>query len=130
MISISSFFATGAATRLTAVLSGAGVILGALGAHAWKPMLSARPDGVDNWRTAVLYHLIHAAVMLVISYQGGRANRFAWWCFLIGVLGFSGSLYLLVGQGWKFLGPVTPLGGLFLLLGWTALAVRPFGKKL
>lgn len=128
---LDAFFESGAAVRVSAVVAGLGVALGAFGAHALKPVLEARPAALDGWKTAVLYHLIHAVVLLVLALQGSRANRVAWMCMLAGVLLFSGSLYLLTTLQWKFLGPVTPLGGLFMIAGWVALAVcvRPGNKS-
>lgn len=120
------FFESGNAVRFSALWAGLGVALGAFGAHALKPVLLQRPEGLDTWKTAVLYHLIHAVVMLVLALQGARANRVAWVLMAVGTFGFSGSLYLLGTVGWKALGPVTPLGGLFLLAGWVALAFKPW----
>lgn len=112
------------AVRVSALLAALGVALGAFGAHGLKPVLSAHPDGVNNWRTAVLYHLIHAVAMFALASRGERtkANALAWWLFLAGVCCFSGSLYLLTTLRWKFLGPVTPLGGLMMIAGWIVLA--------
>lgn len=119
-------FESGMAVRVTAAWAGLGVALGAFGAHGLKAVWLARSEGLDTWRTAVLYHLIHAVVMLVLAAQGTRANRMAWGLMLAGTLAFSGSLYLLATTGWKALGPVAPLGGVLLLAGWGALAWRPW----
>lgn len=102
------------------------VALGAFGAHGLKPVLLQRPDGVETWKTAVLYHMIHAVVMLVLALQGNRANRMAWLLMGLGTIGFSASLYLLSTMGWKVLGPVTPAGGLLLLAGWGCLVANPW----
>ena len=120
------FFESGTAARVSAVWAGLAVALGAFGAHGLKPVLLQRPDGLETWKTAVLYHLVHAVVMLVLALQGNRANRSAWLLMCVGTIGFSASLYLLSTAGWKFLGPVTPLGGAFLLAGWVCLAVKPW----
>lgn len=125
----SRFFTQGHAARVSAVVAALGVTLGAFGAHALREVLEKSPRGTDNWRTAVLYHLLHAVVMLWIAGARERANRLAWWLMLGGILLFSGSLYPLTTVGWKWLGPVTPLGGLLLIGGWIALAVRPWVER-
>lgn len=104
------------AYRLAAALAFAGVALGAFGAHALQEQLIAL-DTVKTWGTASMYHLVHAVTLLVISREYA-ARRLAWWAFFIGVLVFSGSLYLLSVTGIKWLGAITPLGGLAFLLGW------------
>lgn len=122
----SSFFTSGHAARVSAALAALGVMLGAFGAHALRPVLEQRMRGEENWKTAMFYHLLHAVAMLWIAGHRERANRAAWWCMLVGIILFSGSLYPLSTLGWKWLGPVTPLGGLFLIAGWVALAVKPW----
>jgi len=105
------------AQRLGAFLGLLGVILGAFGAHLLKATL-VRNDTVDVWHTAVLYQFVHALAMLALGQ--GTTLRFgtlaSWW---IGVFLFSGSLYVLAldpSQHWA--GPITPLGGLALIVGW------------
>ena len=99
-----------------------GVALGAFGAHALKDTLAANGT-IATWQTAVLYQLIHA-VALLTSPGGPWVNR----CWIAGVVLFSGSLYWLALGGPKFLGPVTPLGGISLLLGWALLAWHAFRR--
>lgn len=115
-------------TRLTtltaAVLGFLGVALGAFGAHALKPTLEAH-GSVETWKTAVLYHLLHAVAMLALagwrdSHAGPSGRVTALWT--AGVVLFSGSLYWLALGGPKFLGPITPLGGVAFLAGWALLA--------
>lgn len=104
-----------AAQLFGAVFALAGVILGAFGAHLLKPLLLAHGT-LDGWQTAVHYQFIHALALLALSRQLGRGPAVCW---LLGVLFFSGSLYLLTtnpGQVWA--GPITPLGGLLLIAGW------------
>lgn len=100
-----------------------GVLLGAFGAHAMRARLA--PDALHAWETAVQYQLWHALALLAVGLLAAR-HPSAWLTasgagFALGVLLFSGSLYLLAGLGLRALGPVTPLGGLLLLLAWAAL---------
>lgn len=112
-----------------AALGFAGVALGAFGAHALAPALALRPGAVQAWETAVLYHLVHAlAAMIaagVAAHTRGAARRWAGRAgilFLSGAVLFSGSLYLLALQVVpRWVGPVTPLGGVLLLAGWLVL---------
>jgi uncharacterized membrane protein YgdD (TMEM256/DUF423 family) len=89
-----------------------------VGAHALKERLSA--EGAEWWKTATIYHLVHAVAMLGSSRADGRASA-ATWCFAAGVLLFSGSLYALALTDVRALGAVTPFGGLALLAGWLLL---------
>ena len=94
-----------------------GVALGAFGAHALKAVLEGNGN-IDIWKTAVFYHLIHALVLFVITFSLKKFNHLSWFCFVGGILFFSGSLYLLALYQLSYLGPVTPLGGLMLICGW------------
>lgn len=95
-----------------------GVALGAFGAHALAPTLQAH--GTEAvWRTATLYHLIHGLALWLPASQKSKA----YWCFLTGIVLFSGSLYVLAGMNMRFLGAVTPFGGLFFLAGWALLTM-------
>ncbi len=123
------FFESGHAARVSAVWAALAVGLGAFGAHGLKEVLRQRPDGLEVWKTAVLYHLVHAVALWVIALQGGRANRTAWVLMLTGTLAFSGSLYLLSTMGWRAFGPVTPMGGVLLLAAWACLAFSPWRKE-
>jgi uncharacterized membrane protein YgdD (TMEM256/DUF423 family) len=108
-----------------------GVALGAFGAHALKATLTAH-DSVQTWHTATLYHLVHAAAALTVALAAGggdrppsaqRLLRAAAVCWIAGLTAFSGSLYGIALGGPAWLGPVTPLGGLALLAGWTLVVV-------
>lgn len=92
------------------------VTIGAFGAHGLKKHLS--PYGLEIYQTGVLYHLVHASVMIALAHDqlpgGKRASAF----FLFGILLFSGSLYILAITEIKKLGMITPIGGIFFLLGW------------
>jgi uncharacterized membrane protein YgdD (TMEM256/DUF423 family) len=98
-----------------------GVALGAFGAHGLKATLG-ETGGLENWKTAVLYQLVHAVALLALAARTEPVvGRVSWW-WTLGVVLFSGSLYLLaLGAPAKFLWPVTPAGGLALLLGWAVL---------
>ncbi len=103
-----------------------GVVLGAFGAHALTPVLS--PEAKHHYQTAVLYHFIHGLGLLAVGWLAilkpdDAAVRHAGWAFVVGILLFSGSLYLLSLTGMKKLGMITPLGGLSFLLGWLWLAL-------
>ena len=115
------------ALRLAAVLGFLGVALGAFGAHGLKDVLIANAR-IEDWRTAVLYHLVHAAVLVAIS-RGESVPRAAWCLFASGIVVFSGTLYALAITNVRWLGAITPLGGLALLGGWLALAFLRRGKS-
>lgn len=106
------------------VLGFLAVTLGAFGAHALKPMLMAR-GMVESWETAVLYHLVHSVALLALGFAReplpAAAGRIAG-CWAAGIALFCGSIYLLALGGPKWLGPVTPVGGLALLAGWALVA--------
>ncbi len=108
------------ALRFAAVFGFLGVALGAFGAHGLHDLL-VKNERLANWETAVLYHLVHAAVLVAIS-MGEKVPRLAWWLFASGIVVFSGTLYVLAITNMKWLGAITPLGGLALLGGWLALA--------
>jgi len=99
------------------------VALGAFGAHGLKELL-AQNGTAAFWEKAVLYHFIHA-VMLFILAERKIVPVVAWWSFLTGILFFSGSLYLLAVTNVRWLGAVTPIGGILFLLGWAWLIFRP-----
>ena len=109
------------AFRASAWLGFLAVALGAFGAHWLKDYLTVQ-GMVAVWDKAVFYHLVHAGVMLLLAGRQPFAVA-AWRCFGLGVLCFSGSLYAWVLTGAYWLVFVTPLGGLFLLLGWLWLAL-------
>ena len=105
-----------------ALLGATAVVLGAFGAHALRARLDA--SQLATWSTAVEYHLVHAAVLLALALYGASGSRAVGLpaaLFSAGIVLFSGSLYALVLGGPRWLGPVTPLGGLCLIGGWLAL---------
>lgn len=99
------------------------VALGAFGAHALKESLSVQ--ATDWWRTAVLYQALHTVPLLALGLlpETGRTARVAGVAVILGILLFSGSLYAMALSGQRWLGAVTPLGGLSLLAGWVALGL-------
>jgi uncharacterized membrane protein YgdD (TMEM256/DUF423 family) len=98
------------------------VVLGAFGAHVMHDVL-IQNETLEAWKTASLYHLVHALVLLVLALALPKA-RWAFYSFTGGILIFSGSLYLLALSNIKWLGAITPLGGLALLAGWLLLALK------
>lgn len=107
------------ATQLAASLGLIGVALGAFGAHKLKPVLLAN-DTTSLWQTAVLYHLIHAVAAL---WAAERAPLVVY-LWAVGILFFSGSLYTMSVVKLSWLGPITPLGGLFFLAGWAVIIFK------
>jgi len=110
--------------RAAAVLSGLAVALGAFGAHGLKAHVS--PEHLAVFETGVRYQFYHALALLALSLAGGRLWATVWtrataWLWLGGVLVFSGSLYLLVLTGQRWLGAITPFGGVAFLAGWASL---------
>lgn len=100
------------------------VAFGAFGAHGLKTVLTAQQ--LVTWETAVRYQMWHAFALALVSilaerFPSDRLLTLSGWLFFGGSLLFSGSLYLLCLSGPKWLGPITPVGGLLLLAGWLAL---------
>ena len=112
------FFALGALSALVAVAAGA------FGAHALRERLA--PEMLAVFEVGARYHMYHALALLAAAWAIGRwpggTAVTAGWLFVAGTLVFSGSLYLLSLTGQRWLGAVTPLGGLAFILGWAALA--------
>jgi uncharacterized membrane protein YgdD (TMEM256/DUF423 family) len=109
--------------RIAGVLCFLAVALGAFGAHGLRSTLEAQ-GMLDAWNKAVFYQFIHAIALLVLA-RYGPINRGACVLLLIGIFLFSGSLYLLALTNLRWLGAVTPLGGLCLLAGWAWLVLAP-----
>ncbi|MDX2262692.1 MAG: DUF423 domain-containing protein [Gemmatimonadales bacterium] len=112
------------AATLGASLAGLAVGLGAFGAHALRARVDARM--LEVFETAVRYQMYHALGLLAVAYYLGQEAPGAGgaaWSFLVGILLFSGSLYLMVATGHRWLGAVTPLGGVAFMLGWALLAL-------
>jgi len=119
-----------------ALLAAMGVIMGAFGAHALKSRIP--PESLDVLKTGVLYLFIHALACLLLSTlptgkTGERWLKFAGMTFLLGILLFSGSLFVIstksvTGVEIGFFGIVTPIGGLCFILGWLSLSIWGFRK--
>ncbi len=111
---------------LGALLGGLAVALGAFGAHALKARLS--PERLVTFETGVRYHFYHALALLAVglvqfNFPPAGNAALAGWLFVAGISLFSGSLYWLALGGPRWLGPITPLGGLALIAGWIGLAL-------
>ena len=112
--------------RIAAVLGFLGVSLGAFAAHGLKNHLE-QIGYAAQFETGVRYHMFHvvgiitAGLLLHLGRQDS-AIRWAPWCFLLGIALFSGSLYVMSLTGHRWLGAITPIGGVFLLAGWACLA--------
>ena len=104
------------ATRVAAATGFLAVALGAFGAHGLKDIL-AQNGTRAIWEKAVLYHFIHAVMLFLLAGRKPFAVC-AWWCFLVGIVIFSGSLYLLALTNAHWLGAITPFGGGSFLAGW------------
>src|SRR3989344_3889079 len=114
------FLLRGAANAALAVL------LGAFGAHSLKTHLSA--DMMAVYQTGLQYHLFHALGLLAVGFALKQIGDSAWlrwsgWLMLAGIVIFSGSLYVLSATGWKWLGAVTPLGGVSFIIAWALFIV-------
>jgi uncharacterized membrane protein YgdD (TMEM256/DUF423 family) len=103
------------------------VALGAFGAHGLQARLADVADGAKRlswWQTAAQYHLMHALAIGLVALVIAKIPmaRYAGFAFTLGTLLFSGSLYVMALGGPRWLGAVTPLGGLGFLAGWAVLA--------
>ena len=110
---------------LAAVLGGLAVALGAFGAHALRASL---PENLlSTFETGVRYHFYHALALIGVvvalnKWPQSSLPTAAGWLFLAGIILFSGSLYLLALTGVRWLGAITPLGGVAFIAGWVCLA--------
>lgn len=105
--------------KIFALLGFLGVVLGAFGTHKLK--ISVSPEFLDIWKTATMYLFFHVLAGLY-SLQSSKRLVSAY-CFLFGILIFSGSLYMLVSLQQPYLGMVTPIGGVSFLIGWFMLII-------
>ena len=113
---------------LAAIFGALGVGIGAFGAHGLAARLEAN-GRMDTFRTATLYHLIHVLAILGAAWVSTQFDSqyaiYAGYAFVVGILLFSGSLYVLaLWPGMRWLGPVTPVGGVLMIGGWATLMIR------
>ncbi len=122
---------------ITASIFGAlAVIAGAFGAHGLQHLIT--PKYLEVWHTAVQYQFYHVFALLFLStvttYKQKTVSAI-YYLFTLGIVFFSGSLYLLavnevLGWGWLFwMGPITPIGGLLFIAGWVTLTIAAFRNK-
>jgi uncharacterized membrane protein YgdD (TMEM256/DUF423 family) len=110
------------------ILGGLAVLFGAFGAHALKKILSE--EQLKSFEIGVKYQMYHAIVLLIVGFNfslNTASEKYMTYSFIIGIILFSFSIYGLVISSAKnkkirFLGPITPIGGLFLIIGWVFLA--------
>ena len=108
---------------LGAALAGLSVVAGAFGARALKSKLT--PELLTIFETAARYQMYHALglIMVAVVNEGSILITIAGWLFLGGIIIFSGSLYILSLTGIRWLGAITPIGGLAFIIGWACLAI-------
>lgn len=108
--------------RIAAIAGATAVGIGAFGAHGLESILEAN-SRLDTFETAVRYHFYHALALLVVAIwhhlqPKRKILEKSMWSFLIGIIIFSGSLYVLSLTGITWLGAITPLGGVAFIVGW------------
>lgn len=106
------------------ILGALSIVFGAFGAHTLKKILTE--EQLKSFETGVKYQMYHAITLLIIGFNIKTPSPLMTWCFIIGTLLFSFSIYGLVlsgakGKKLRFLGPVTPIGGMLLVFGWILL---------
>jgi uncharacterized membrane protein YgdD (TMEM256/DUF423 family) len=118
---------------VAAILGGLSVAAGAFGAHALRQKLSER--AIEIFQTGVHYQMYHALALLLVALLLGRAEAgqstlvAAGFAFIVGVAIFSGSLYALSLTNVKWLGAITPVGGVAFMVGWGCLAIAAWNFK-
>ncbi|MBP3952741.1 DUF423 domain-containing protein [Bacillus suaedae] len=108
------------------IVMGLSVVIGAFGAHGLESRLSEKM--MKNYQTGVQYHMIHGIGLLTVGIIAMKVTNSALlngagWSFLIGIILFSGSLYVMALTGITKLGAITPIGGLAFIVGWVLLAI-------
>jgi uncharacterized membrane protein YgdD (TMEM256/DUF423 family) len=109
---------------LGALLAAAAVAAGAFGAHALAARLT--PERLATWETAARYHMYHALALVLVGALAGRLHAglatTAGWLFVAGIAIFGGTVYALALGAPRWLGAVTPIGGVAFIVGWLVLA--------
>ncbi len=112
------------------IFAAIGILLGAIGAHWLRSNLSL--TDLQNFETGVRYQIYHALIIIILGVINGRLNkkllRFSFHAFWVGIILFSGSIYLLStssfsGLQLSWLGPATPVGGVLFIAGWTGIII-------
>ncbi|GAA4526930.1 DUF423 domain-containing protein [Chelativorans composti] len=103
-----------------AVMGGLAVALGAYGAHGLRAHVG--PQELAWWQTGVQYHMWHALAVLALGLSGQAWGRLPGWLFVLGAAIFSGTLYAMALGAPRWLGAITPVGGVLMIAGWAALA--------
>ncbi|NND58967.1 MAG: DUF423 domain-containing protein [Gammaproteobacteria bacterium] len=120
-----NWFTTGA------IVGATGVLIGAFGAHGLRDRVSAELLAI--FETGVRYQMYHGLALLAVAYAvtrwPGTLPTVAGWSFLAGIVVFSGSLYLMTFTGLRWLGAITPIGGVCLIVGWICLALAPLIRQ-
>ena len=121
---------------VAAVLGGAGIVIGAFGAHALPSMLEGLTEADllerEAWlETGVRYHMYHVPALMALALAEDRVHKasIVGWLWLIGILIFSGCLYAMSLTGIRVLGAVVPIGGLSLMAGWFVLAAKVWASR-
>ncbi|MFC5455798.1 DUF423 domain-containing protein [Prosthecobacter fluviatilis] len=116
--------------RLSALMGFLAIALGASGAHGKVHDKLVAAGELAHWETAVQYHLPHAVLLLLLTLLASAKPLvvWAWRLFFMGIVLFSGSLYVLAYTSTKWLGAITPLGGLSFMGGWLLIAMSAKGK--
>lgn len=121
----SLFFVLGALFAFVAVAGGA------FGAHSLKAILA--PDLLAVFETGIRYQMYHALALLAVGWAAHQYPQASFhisgWLFVAGIVLFSGSLYILALSGVRWLGAITPLGGVLLLAGWAVFAWQAWQQK-
>ena len=119
-----------------AVLAAAAVVMGAFGAHAMEDHLAQLENGcrrMDAWKTASHYHIVHAIGLILVGLTPSakpRLIKIAAWLLTIGILIFSGMLYVYSYSDIRILGAFVPIGGVCMIAGWVTFAIAAYPQRI